>query len=52
MSRKPRGELGELVATGARPYDVTAGLLEELRRGTATVFLLEDVHWVANPRST
>jgi len=39
------GELAELVARAARPYDVAVGLLQELKGGALTVVVLEDVHW-------
>jgi DNA-binding CsgD family transcriptional regulator/tetratricopeptide (TPR) repeat protein len=39
------GELEKLVAGDARPHEVTAGLLRELRRSQPTVLVLEDVHW-------
>jgi DNA-binding CsgD family transcriptional regulator/tetratricopeptide (TPR) repeat protein len=38
------GELEELVATGARPYEVVAALIDQLG-GRATVLVLEDLHW-------
>ena len=38
------GELEELVETGARPYEVAAALIRELRRRSPTVLVLEDVH--------
>jgi DNA-binding CsgD family transcriptional regulator/tetratricopeptide (TPR) repeat protein len=40
-----RGELGELVSSGATPHEVTAALVRELSRGRATVLVLEDLHW-------
>src|SRR6185503_19035881 len=39
------GELAELVARSARPHEVTAALLGELRRRSPTVLVLEDLHW-------
>ena len=39
------GELAELVAAAARPHEVAAALLEELRRRAPTVVVLEDLHW-------
>ena len=39
------GELEELVARGARPYEVAAGLLRELRRRAPTIAVFDDVHW-------
>ncbi len=39
------GELRQLVADGARPHEVTAALLRELRGHLPTVLVLEDVHW-------
>jgi DNA-binding CsgD family transcriptional regulator/tetratricopeptide (TPR) repeat protein len=38
------GELGMLVAGGARPHEVIGPLLENLRR-KPTVLVLEDLHW-------
>jgi DNA-binding CsgD family transcriptional regulator/tetratricopeptide (TPR) repeat protein len=39
------GELVELVGGVARPYEVTAALIRELRARGPTVLVLEDVHW-------
>jgi ATP/maltotriose-dependent transcriptional regulator MalT len=39
------GELEALVAGAARPHDVAAELLRELRAHGLTVLVLEDVHW-------
>jgi DNA-binding CsgD family transcriptional regulator len=39
------GELEELVAGAARPHEVAAGLLRELRARGPTVLVVEDVHW-------
>ncbi len=39
------GEIEELVAAAARPHEVAAALLRELRAGPSTVLVLEDVHW-------
>ncbi len=39
------GEFEELVAGGARPYEVAAGMVRELRGRVPTVVVLEDVHW-------
>jgi DNA-binding CsgD family transcriptional regulator/tetratricopeptide (TPR) repeat protein len=38
------GELASLVAGGARPHEVTAELLRELR-ARPTILVLEDAHW-------
>jgi DNA-binding CsgD family transcriptional regulator/tetratricopeptide (TPR) repeat protein len=38
------GELGELVAGGAKAHEVVAALVRELGRGAPTVIVLEDVH--------
>jgi predicted ATPase len=40
-----RGELEELVSTGARPHEVTSALLREIGSRRATVLVLEDLHW-------
>ena len=39
------GELGELVARGAKPHEVVLGLTRELERLPPAVVVLEDVHW-------
>ena len=39
------GELEELVEAAARPHEVAAALLRELRARAPTVLVLEDVHW-------
>jgi DNA-binding CsgD family transcriptional regulator/tetratricopeptide (TPR) repeat protein len=39
------GELDELIAGAARPHEVAAALLRELRARAPTVLVLEDVHW-------
>jgi DNA-binding CsgD family transcriptional regulator/tetratricopeptide (TPR) repeat protein len=38
------GELEELMETGARPYELAAALMRELRTRSPTVLVLEDVH--------
>lgn len=39
------GEIDELVAGAARPHEVAAALLRELKVGALTVLVIEDVHW-------
>ncbi|HXS44563.1 MAG TPA: AAA family ATPase, partial [Solirubrobacteraceae bacterium] len=39
------GDLGELVATTARPHEVALALLRELRARAPTIVVLEDVQW-------
>jgi DNA-binding CsgD family transcriptional regulator/tetratricopeptide (TPR) repeat protein len=39
------GELAELVAAAARPHQVAAALLDQLGGRTATVLVLENLHW-------
>src|ERR1700730_470403 len=39
------GELQELVSGAARPHEVAAALLRELRARGPTVLVLEDLHW-------
>lgn len=39
------GELAELVGAAARPHEVTAALLAELRGPAPALLVLEDVHW-------
>jgi DNA-binding CsgD family transcriptional regulator/tetratricopeptide (TPR) repeat protein len=45
VAERTRGELGRVVETDARPYDVAAALANELRRATPTILVLEDLHW-------
>src|SRR5215469_536256 len=39
------GEVAARAADGARPFDVAAALLRELRSAGPSVLVLEDVHW-------
>lgn len=39
------GDLDDVVAGGARPYEVVRALSRELRSRAPTVLVLEDVHW-------
>jgi DNA-binding CsgD family transcriptional regulator len=39
------GELEELVESGARPHEVAAALLRELRTREPTILVIEDLHW-------
>ena len=39
------GELEDLVANEARPHEVVAALIEELRLGKPTIVVFEDLHW-------
>jgi DNA-binding CsgD family transcriptional regulator/tetratricopeptide (TPR) repeat protein len=39
------GQLEELVGSSARPHQVAAALMAELRTHTPTLVVLEDVHW-------
>ncbi|MFN2557889.1 MAG: AAA family ATPase [Nitriliruptorales bacterium] len=39
------GELGELVASEARPHEVVAALFGELAAQKPTILVVEDVHW-------
>src|SRR3954451_16503240 len=39
------GELEDLVADGARPHEVVAALVEELRLRKPTIVVFEDLHW-------
>ncbi|MGH3104391.1 MAG: ATP-binding protein, partial [Gaiellaceae bacterium] len=45
IAERTGGAVQELVERGARPHDVAAALLDELRRESPTVVVLEDVHW-------
>jgi tetratricopeptide (TPR) repeat protein len=37
--------LGQLIASGARPYEVADWLMRELRARAPTILVLEDLHW-------
>src|SRR4051812_40424669 len=39
------GELEDLVISGARPHEVVAALMSELRLREPTIVVLEDLHW-------
>jgi ATP/maltotriose-dependent transcriptional regulator MalT len=39
------GELEELVESGARPHEVAAALMRELRTREPTILVIEDLHW-------
>jgi DNA-binding CsgD family transcriptional regulator len=39
------GELEELVQSGARPHEVSAALMGELRTRAPTILVIEDLHW-------
>jgi predicted ATPase len=45
IAEETGGELGELVEGGARPHEVVAALMRELRARAPTILVLEDVHW-------
>src|SRR5207247_2296817 len=38
-------ELTLLAATWARPYDVASAMIDELRGGSPTIIVLEDMQW-------
>jgi hypothetical protein len=46
------GELEAVVERGAMPYEVVTALAHELSARAPTVFVLEDVHWADERRST
>ena len=39
------GSLNDVIAGGARPYEVAASLLDELRTRRPSILVLEDLHW-------
>ncbi|HEY7271531.1 MAG TPA: LuxR C-terminal-related transcriptional regulator [Actinoplanes sp.] len=39
------GELGELVAAGAKPYAIAAALVRAAQAAHGTIIVLEDLHW-------
>src|SRR6266540_5757358 len=45
VAERAGGELEEVVESAARPYDVAASLVRELRTATPTILVLEDLHW-------
>jgi len=45
LAQAAGGQLAARVADAARPYDVAAALLADLRSGGTAVLVLEDVHW-------
>jgi DNA-binding CsgD family transcriptional regulator/tetratricopeptide (TPR) repeat protein len=45
LAERDGGALQELPRDGALPHEVTAALARELARPTASVFVLDDVHW-------
>ncbi len=45
VAQQTGGELQRLARGTGRPHEVSAALLEELRRRPPTVLVLEDVHW-------
>jgi predicted ATPase len=45
VARVTGGELEELVVSGARPHEVSAALIGELRARAPTILVIEDLHW-------
>jgi DNA-binding CsgD family transcriptional regulator len=45
VAERTGGELEQLVEREARPHDVAASLVRELRTATPTILVLEDLHW-------
>ncbi len=45
VAERTGGELEQLVEREARPHDVAASLVRELRTTTPTILVLEDLHW-------
>jgi DNA-binding CsgD family transcriptional regulator len=43
IADRTNGELEQLVETGAKPYEVAAALMRELRRSSPTIVVLEDL---------
>ena len=39
------GELGELAAAGAKPYQIAAALVRAAQAARGTIMVLEDMHW-------
>jgi DNA-binding CsgD family transcriptional regulator len=45
MAQTTGGELEQLLAGGARPHEVAMALVRELRGGSPTILVVEDLHW-------
>jgi len=45
VAERTGGELEQVIEGAARPYDVAASLVRELRTATPTILVLEDLHW-------
>jgi len=45
VAERTGGELEQVIEGAARPYDVAASLVRELRPATPTILVLEDLHW-------
>jgi len=45
ISRTTPGDLKAVIVRGGRPHEVAAALLDELRTGSPSVVILEDLHW-------
>jgi DNA-binding CsgD family transcriptional regulator len=45
VAERTGGELERVVESAARPYDVAASLVRELRTAAPTILVLEDLHW-------
>ena len=45
FARDAGGDLEKLVEAGAKPHDVAAALVDELRAHAPTIFVIEDLHW-------
>src|SRR5262245_28533778 len=45
IARQTRGELARMVEAGSLPGDLAGALLDELKRRSPSVLVLEDLHW-------
>lgn len=45
IARATGNGLGQLIASGAKPYEVADSLMRELRARAPTILVLEDLHW-------
>src|SRR6266545_3403411 len=45
VAERTGGELEQVIEGAARPYDVAASLVRELRTASPTILVLEDLHW-------
>jgi DNA-binding CsgD family transcriptional regulator/tetratricopeptide (TPR) repeat protein len=45
IAHETGGDLGDLVAAGAKPYQIAASVVRAAQAGRGTIVVLEDLHW-------